>query len=486
MSNNNSKTNDNPIYTSIFKTPKNSFQNHLDLIGNERIMFSGAYGLGKTTFLNYFFEEEENQKKYNVFHLYPVNYTVLENSDIFTYLKYDIFYEMLVNQLIVFPQDDSNGIEDRVKFAYKNMGAVAKFVALSIPELGKTFKSMFEEWEKLMVKWEDYKERTVGEELHAMQKFFEVIHAEEGGLYEKNFLTEIIIDTLSRQKEQTKRENILIIDDLDRIDPHHIFRILNVFAAHFDQRNTGEELTNKFGFDKVVVVCDIKNIRSIFRHYYGVEAQFNGYIDKFYSKSPYYFDNKQNIAPIVETAIDKLTINFVNREIKDVNYHNIIKKSIEAILTDIALAGHLNLRALFKFKEVNLVINDLTIQGNSYPGMEFHYIVIIKLLQKYFDDVDYLKDVLAKVFELSTEYKKEYLLPLADIMNNNLHERAHAMETKKHGNFTYSLELYRSNRAQNCYYATDENSSSRTNVNRIPFYPFLIKSIENLQTLNYL
>ena len=49
----------------------------------------GANGIGKTTFLDYYFNSKESEfsKNYNVFHLYPVNYSVLQNEDIFSYLK---------------------------------------------------------------------------------------------------------------------------------------------------------------------------------------------------------------------------------------------------------------------------------------------------------------------------------------------------------------------------------------------------------------
>ena len=48
----------------------------------------------------------------------------------------------------------------------------------------------------------------------------------------------------------------LIIDDFERIDPEHIFRILNVFSSHME----GDE-NNILGFDHVIIVGDIENIK---------------------------------------------------------------------------------------------------------------------------------------------------------------------------------------------------------------------------------
>ncbi len=51
------------------------------------------------------------------------------------------------------------------------------------------------------------------------------------------------------------KEVVRILDDLDRIDTEHIFRLLNVFVAQVDVVGKGEN-DNKFGFDKVIFVCD--------------------------------------------------------------------------------------------------------------------------------------------------------------------------------------------------------------------------------------
>src|SRR5690606_21418856 len=95
-------------------------------------------------------------------------------------------------------------------------------------------------------------------------------------LTEIDAISRLIVDANNIAKKEDKT-NALIIDDLDRIDPEHIFRIINVFSAHRDY-STQE---HKFGFDKVILVCDISNIRRIYEHRYGIGVDFNGYISKF-------------------------------------------------------------------------------------------------------------------------------------------------------------------------------------------------------------
>src|ERR1700754_2660453 len=85
----------------LFLESEKKFIEHLKIKDNERIIFSGKFGHGKTTFLEYFFEEDKqkinfkNEISYNVIKLFPVNYSIASNEDIFKYIKYDIILEML-------------------------------------------------------------------------------------------------------------------------------------------------------------------------------------------------------------------------------------------------------------------------------------------------------------------------------------------------------------------------------------------------------
>lgn len=69
------------------------FKKHLER--NERTIFSAKFGDGKTYFLNEFKKKYSDEKeKYYFITLYPVNYSVAENQDIFEYIKRDILYQL--------------------------------------------------------------------------------------------------------------------------------------------------------------------------------------------------------------------------------------------------------------------------------------------------------------------------------------------------------------------------------------------------------
>ncbi|MFC2152968.1 NTPase KAP, partial [Bacteroidota bacterium] len=72
--------------------PKSLFDQHLKLENNFRIFFSGAFGIGKTFFLKKYFSEN---KSYLPIHIFPINYHINTNEDIFELIKYDILLELV-------------------------------------------------------------------------------------------------------------------------------------------------------------------------------------------------------------------------------------------------------------------------------------------------------------------------------------------------------------------------------------------------------
>ena len=113
--------------------PQKEFNNFLGLTGNSRIIFSGAFGVGKTFFLKKHFESHPN---YLALHLYPTNYSVSNNTDIFELIKYDILYEILKNnprleklELSFLNKLTFLGIKDTTKL-------LTSFIEL-IPKIGK-------------------------------------------------------------------------------------------------------------------------------------------------------------------------------------------------------------------------------------------------------------------------------------------------------------------------------------------------------------
>ena len=75
------------FYHDLFSGPTAEFWEHIIIEDNARILFSGMYGVGKSTFINHFFGEVSRPKyickrSFKVIRLYPVNYTISTNEDI--------------------------------------------------------------------------------------------------------------------------------------------------------------------------------------------------------------------------------------------------------------------------------------------------------------------------------------------------------------------------------------------------------------------
>src|SRR4051812_17546947 len=83
------------ISEELFRQPSNEFTQHLNIPVNERIIFSAKFGMGKTTFLKWYFAQDDAKEKFNCIHLFPVNYSIAGNEDIFRYIKYDVIVELL-------------------------------------------------------------------------------------------------------------------------------------------------------------------------------------------------------------------------------------------------------------------------------------------------------------------------------------------------------------------------------------------------------
>src|SRR5688572_3311672 len=63
----------------LFDYPCKEFIKHLDKENNERIVFSGKFGIGKTVFLNHFFKSQTqihtlSDVKFRAFFISPINY----------------------------------------------------------------------------------------------------------------------------------------------------------------------------------------------------------------------------------------------------------------------------------------------------------------------------------------------------------------------------------------------------------------------------
>jgi predicted AAA+ superfamily ATPase len=71
------------------------FKEHLDLANNKRVLFSGSFGTGKSTFLKDFSAKFNDD--YFYLEIYPVNYSVSTNEDVFELIKFDLLFHLMGN-----------------------------------------------------------------------------------------------------------------------------------------------------------------------------------------------------------------------------------------------------------------------------------------------------------------------------------------------------------------------------------------------------
>ncbi len=268
------------------------FQDFIQPDSNKRIIFSGPFGIGKTYFLDKFFKKRE--KEYLPIFLRPVNYSLLSNEDVFKLVKYDILLQLIHLNEFEFDEIENISKAEYSKFFLKKNGfLIIRNLLKLIPKIQTAIEGI-EKLEELMKVYksgvEEMEQATDLKMLFNFQNEFEdnfLLEYDNISQYISQKLDEIV----DAKSNGNKPEKVLVIDDLDRLDPEHIFRLFNVFSAHFDQvnyqSNDHEKQDNKFGFDKIIFVCDIENIRKIFAHKYGEGVDFSGYIDKFYSTRIY-------------------------------------------------------------------------------------------------------------------------------------------------------------------------------------------------------
>ncbi len=285
------------------QTPLNQFETFLGSGNNKRIVFSGIFGSGKTYFLRHFFKEK--QDKYITLHLFPTNYIVSNNEDIFELIKFDIFYELLRHK----PNLERLDVKylEAVPFAANDLvEKTNELVSDLVPKVGKSMekiiKMLFDLNSVIKEKVKEIQDNS--DEGLKIAQFAKEMFSKKGHAYERDFYTQLIIALVKRFKE-TGQEVVLVVDDLDRIDPDQIFRILNIFSAHFD---TNDDTNNKFDFDKIIVCCDVDNIHQIFNNRFGQDVDFSGYIDKFCSTEIFHFDNRLAVKSEIDRILQTLTL----------------------------------------------------------------------------------------------------------------------------------------------------------------------------------
>ncbi len=373
------------------------FQNHLLLPNNNQIIFSGIFGIGKTYFLKEFFRE--NSDKYELFLLSPVNYSISSNDDIIDYIKYDIAFELL-GKNIDYEKTDFSKLLTAQFYLKDNFMDTMSLLAKSGGKIGKAFSNIYENLKTIVNNIKQHNSESQIDEKAELIDFLKQLTARDNSIYEENRITELISGLVSKLKEDDK-ETVLIIDDLDRLDPEHIFRILNVFACHFDLGNFSE---NKFGFHKVILVCDIENIRNLFHSKYGLNVDFSGYIDKFYSREIFYFDNKELVSKSIEKILSSINIEGSYKSlIKLSSSGNLVTMNLKEILEELVNNDLINLRILLKLYNTTYSFNSFQFKIDENHGRasnwQMKHIVIYDLLVSFYGSITSLKLALEKLSE---------------------------------------------------------------------------------------
>lgn len=417
------------------------FSEHLNIQNNSRILFSGKFGIGKTYFLNEFFEDKKNE--YEVFHLFPINYQISSNENIIEFLKRDVLVNLLAKKEVF---DNKNNLDknfvDFIKKEWNTNSFLKSVVENSVEllpfgfdKLGKPLKTALE----VDKKFQEFKQQG---ENKILDDFLKNQNSES------DILSEIIKNKINKVKN--KKKSVLVLDDLERIDPEHIFRILNVFSAHFDICNN--ELANKFGFDKIILVADSRNLKSIFYHKYGENTDFNGYFDKFFSVEIFQFKNEEIVTNVVDQIISEFKIEDEENLKGAIGRSGFLRIFLNDILIrSLELSGKekLNLRQLLKgvkfplnaFK--NSTYNKRSIYGRDQAIPQYINISIEALISIFGGLSDDLLFVLKKIrlklnskddrYRAHKEFSKYLLLKISpfDKSEKNL----------KHGWSNYSIEI---------------------------------------------
>ncbi len=269
------------------------FYDHLS--NHDRTILSAKFGDGKSYFLQKFMADEKVKQDYVFLTLYPVNYQVEENRDVFELIKYDLLIQLFVQKIMV-PDFKMSKVHAwgwclQLHASTLVEGLLPIFSNLCLDEASAKMMAAFLTAQKSVGKIRK-KAKELMEPVRDKQIDNFLKEIAKNPVSGQDVVTEIIQQGISAYKEEhPDKKIVLIIEDMDRMDPAHLFRILNVFSAHIDYNyrfgaNSNQPyIGNKFGLDKVVFVMSYENTEHIFHHLYGGVADFNGYISKFCSSN---------------------------------------------------------------------------------------------------------------------------------------------------------------------------------------------------------
>lgn len=375
--------------------PEAKFNDFINQEGNKRILFSGKYGIGKTTFLRKFFKTRESN--YTPIWLNPVRYSTSSDKDIITLIKYDIVYQILrdiKDEEDLFDEGDVEITSSAfmLPFVLNNKLDVAMlllpFLSLinqSAGSLTKVLPGLKEKFEQRLDELNQDNEKSTVKRLN---EFYQTVE-HSNPLFEIDVVNELVERWCSKRKGEG-RKPVLIVDDLDRLYPKDMFRILNVLSAGLSLREDEQGFLNEFSH--ITVVCDQDNVRNIFHHLYGERTDFGGYIDKFISVRTFEYDNYSAISDWVEMVADRPSQLYRKLTDKQIEF---IKHLLMAFMDYRVI----NLRNLLKIKPENMnellgKKSDMSVLLNTYE-----FLKVYRLLCAVFNSREEFERAIEKIFD---------------------------------------------------------------------------------------
>jgi len=455
---------------------KKRFEEHLNIPLNNKIIFSGIFGIGKTYFIQSFFEKNE---KYNSFIISPVNYSISKNQDILNYIKYDLIFSLL-NKNVNFDKVEFDIKETLPYYLQENTLDIIKILAKNSGKIGKPLNTILEIYET--IKKDNHSKQI--DEKNELIDFLKNQKNQEGNIFEENLITEIVTNKINNLKTENSNKSVLIIDDLDRLDPEHIFRILNVFANHI---GLDDFKKNKFGFDKIILVCDIDNLKNIFSSKYGQNVDFSGYIDKFFSHEIYVFNNKSNVRKHLSSIIKAIVVsNGMNDKTTKISEK--VGELTLIILEEFVNYNIINLRSLLKFVDIPYLPENYNFKRKKerYSSNNLYIMIqVFDLLKTFFGSVTNLKSVIDKLAIINTKkdvnhYNRHIfgdILILIEYQRHNQNEIEYSyIDTKEDLVIEYKIDLI--NYTKNGSVLSCSYLNTPKERNSIPFSKLLKRALE--------
>lgn len=320
-----------------------------------RMIFSAKFGDGKSYFLKEFMNSFDSKTgDYYFITLHPINYVVEDNKDIIEYIKRDILFQLIKDEHIYDFKEGYDKIFDSV-CNKESLLKLADFAASIIPVEG--FKDGYNAFKDLVSTIHNkYKDQDV---LHVVDDYLNGFYGKEGSISECDAFTCLIQKSLERIMVKT----VLIVEDFDRMDPAHLFRIMNVLSSQIDNPYYEDcHNENKFGFDKIILVMDYDITRHLFHHFYGINANYDGYMNKFMSSTPFCF----SITEAAQMQVKERIIQLIGvSDLSKITGHNIYKPYDNQIVSLVECISSMSVRQCKDFMDIDI---DTYIKPNWRKG----------------------------------------------------------------------------------------------------------------------